>query len=130
MCIVANLADQINNADSISRVIFYEKSGIAFKYYDETVGCDIETLGHMVLSEAAQIKTVEERMRLLYVAATRAIDRLCLVCSAKNLEKKLKTLSAEWLDGEPYISREFLEKSRNMGDWVLSCALLHPAGEV
>ena len=130
VCIVANLASQINNADSISRVIFYEKSGIAFKYYDETVGCDIETLGHMVLSEAAQIKTVEERMRLLYVAATRAIDRLCLVCSAKNLEKKLKTLSAELLNGEPYIGREFLEKSRCMGDWVLSCALLHPAGEV
>ena len=130
VCIVANLSSQINNADSISRVLFSEKLGIAFKYYDEKSGFDTEILGHALMADAAQIKTVEEKLRLLYVAMTRAIDRLCLVCSAKNLDKKLQKLSSTLLDEEPYISREFLEKGRNMGDWILSCALVHPSGEV
>ena len=129
VCIVANLSSQINNADSISRVLFSEKGGIAFKYYDEECGCDIEMLGHAVQADAAQVKTVEEKLRLLYVAMTRAIDRLCLVCSAKNLDNKLKKLASSLQDSAPYISREFLEKGRNMGDWILSCALLHPQGE-
>lgn len=129
VCIVANLASQINNKDSADRVLFSEKGGIAFKYYDEESQSDTELFGHIILSDAAQTKTVEEKIRLLYVAATRAVDRLCLVCSTKNLEEKLKKLSSQLLDNEPYISREFLEKSRNMGDWILSCALIHPQGE-
>ncbi len=130
VCIVANLSSQINNADSISRVLFSEKGGIAFKYYDEECGYDIEMLGHAVMAYHARVKTVEEKLRLLYVAATRAIDRLCLVCSAKNLDDKLKKLSAELSDDMPHISREFLEKGRNMGDWILSCALIHPDGDI
>ena len=129
VCILANLSSQINNADSISRVLFSEKGGISFKYYDEEYQSDTEMLGHIVMSNAAQIKTVEEKLRLLYVAMTRAVDRLCLVCSVKNLEEKIKKLSSAVSDSEPYISREFLEKSRNMSDWILSCALLHPQGE-
>lgn len=129
VCIVANLASQINNADSINRVLFSEKSGISFKYYDEQFERDVEMLGHAVQADAAKVKTVEEKLRLLYVAMTRAIDRLCLVCSAKNLDKKLNNLSSVLMDKPPYISREFLEKGRNMGDWILSCALLHPQGE-
>lgn len=129
VCIVANLSSQINNADSISRVLFSEKGGIAFKYYDEEYGYDVEMIGHAVMADAANAKTTEEKLRLLYVAMTRAIDRLCLVCSVKNAERKLLKLSSALLDDAPYISREFLEGSRNMGDWILACALLHPQGE-
>ncbi len=129
VCIIGNLSSQINNADSISRVLFSEKGGIAFKYYDEQSGVDTEMLGHAVQADAAQVKTVEEKLRLLYVAMTRAIDRLCLVCSAKNLEDKMTKLSHTLLVDAPYISREFLENGRNMGDWILSAALLHPQGE-
>lgn len=129
ICIIGDLASKINNADSISRILFSEKGGIAFKYYDEVLGYDYETLGHALISDFARIKTIEEKLRLLYVAMTRAVDRLCLVCSAKDLDKKLNKLSSSLLDVEPYISREFLEKSTNMGDWILSCALLHPEGE-
>lgn len=129
ICIVANLSSQINNADSISRVIFSEKGGTSFKYYDEEYGCDIEMLGHAVMSDAANTKTVEEKLRLLYVAMTRAVDRLCLVCANKNVENKLAKISASLLCDAPYISREFLEGARNMGDWILAAALLHPQGE-
>ena len=129
VCIVANLSGKINNADSISRVIFNERGGIAFKYFDESVLDDVEMFGHKVMAEAARIKTIEEKLRLLYVATTRAIDRLCVVCSAKDLDDKLHKLSEKLLAEEPYISREFLEKGQNMADWILSAMLLHPCGE-
>ncbi len=130
VCILANLSSLINNADSVSRVLFSEKGGIAFKYYDEEICGDIEMLGHTIMSDAAQVKTVEEKLRLLYVAMTRAIDRLCIVCSAKNLNNKLIKLSDALQDEVPFVSREFLENGRNMSDWILSCALLHPNSDV
>lgn len=130
VCIVANLSSQINNADSISSVLFSERAGIAFNYYDEVLGAQVKTLGHSVMSGVAKTKTVEEKLRLLYVALTRAQDRLCIVCSEKNLESKLEKISSALSDAEPYISREFLEGARSMGDWILACALLHPQGKV
>lgn len=129
VCIVADLSATINQADSTSREIFGSVGGISFKYFDESKSCDVEMFGHKVMSNAARIKTVEEKLRLLYVAVTRAVDRLCIVCSAKDLEDKLTKLSEKFLDEVPYISREFLEKGQNMADWILSCALLHPDGE-
>lgn len=129
ICIIGNLASKINNSDSISRVLYSQNGGISFKYFDESCGYDLETLGHILMSDVARVKTVEEKLRLLYVAMTRAIDRLCLVCSAKDLDKKINKLSESLLDTAPYVSREFLEKSTNMGDWILSCALLHPEGK-
>ncbi len=129
VCILANLSSQINNADSISRVLFSEKGGIAFKYYDEKCGCDIQMLGHAVIAQAARSKTAEEKLRLLYVAMTRAVDRLCLVCSAKNLESKLKKLAGELSNCPPVINRQILESSRSMSDWILAAALLHPQGK-
>ena len=128
VCIVANLASLINNADSINRVLFSEKCGIAFKYYDEKYALDVQMLGHKIMSDVAHQKTVEEKLRLLYVAATRAIDRLCIVCSAKNVERKLQKIASQLSNTPPNISSEILENSRSMGDWILACALLHPQG--
>lgn len=130
VCIVANLSSKINNADSISRILFSEKAGIAFKYYDEAMAYDIEMLGHALMSDVARVRTVEEKLRLLYVAMTRAIDRLCLVCASNNLDRKLENLSSLLQDKAPYVSAEFLEKSSCMGDWILSCLLVHPNGSV
>ncbi len=129
VCIIADLSSQFNRDDSINPILFTQDGGISFKYYDEKLGCDINTLGHILMSDAAKSKTVAEKLRLLYVAMTRAVDRLCLVCSVKNLDDKLTKLSLKLSDSKPYISRPLLEVSLTMGDWILSCAMLHPCGQ-
>lgn len=130
VCIVANLTGEINKRDYVSRTLFNEKCGISFKYYSETQKQDKEMIGHIVSSDSARAKTVGEKLRLLYVAMTRAIDRLCLVCSDNTLDKTLHNLAEKLDDDKPYISREFLQKSNTMASWVLSCALIHPDGKV
>ena len=130
VCIVANLSSKINQSDSISREIFSEKCGISFKYYDEQAAQDVQMLGHKLMSRTARVKTVEEKLRLLYVAATRAIDRVCFVCSSNDLDAKLTSLSNSLSEKAPHVTRDFLEKGLNMSDWILSCALMHPNGDV
>ena len=126
VCIIANLASRINNADSISRILYSENLGIAFKYYNEEQGTDTRLLGHHLISGAAADKTVEERMRLLYVAMTRAEDRLCLVSACKDAQSRLGKIAASLSDKAPYITSDFISSSKTMGDWVLAAALLHP----
>ena len=126
VCIIANLASRINNTDSISRVLYSENMGIAFKYYNEEHGADTRLLGHKLISNLASDKTIEERMRLLYVAMTRAEDRLCLVSACKDAENRLSKLSATISDTPPHLTSDFISSSKTMGDWVLAASLLHP----
>lgn len=130
VCIVANLSSKINQSDAESRDIFSEKCGISFKYYSNELNSDVQMLGHKVMARSIRVKTIEEKLRLLYVAATRAIDRVCFVCSSKDLDKTLTTLSETLGESTPHVTRRFLEKSTKMSDWILSCALMHPNGDV
>ncbi len=129
VCILANLSVEINNSDAVSRIIYSKKFGIAFKYFDEETGCDCELLNHSLASYDIRKNNVDERLRLLYVAATRAEDKLCLVCSVDNAERKLVKLSSALSDVPPYIGAEWLSKSTSMCDWVLACMLLSDSAE-
>lgn len=130
ICIAANLSSRINNADSVSRILFTEKFGLTFKYYDESTDSDINTIGHILTARHTYTETIDERLRLLYVAMTRAEDRLVLVSSNKELESALNRAAAGITQETPVISEYWLNKSSSMNDWVLACALLHPDGEV
>ena len=131
VCIVANLGGEFNKDDYSSSILFKENKGIAFRYYNEATKEETESIGRIILSDSARAKNIEERLRLLYVAMTRAIDKLCVVCSDNNLNKKLQNL-AEQIDDDaaaPNINAAFLRNSTNMAAWILSCALIHPDGK-
>lgn len=69
---------------------------------------------------------VSEEMRILYVAMTRAKQNLIMICSLKNVEKKILSYAAKISDNEklsPYVARS----STSFSDWILMCALKNPS---
>ena len=68
-------------------------------------------------------------MRVLYVALTRARDKLIVTVPLRDAEKRLTNLAASLagLGGaDPY----FVASRRSLGDLLLAAALLHPDGGV
>ncbi len=129
VCIIASMTSRMNKSETTSSIIYKGNYGIAFKYYDEDQSTQIEMVGHSAMKEEANTKLTGEKLRLLYVAMTRAIDRLCLVCTLENYDKHITELAKQVSDTPDYLSREFLESKSNMGDWILGAMLLHPNGE-
>lgn len=129
ICIIANTVSIFNRADSISPILHSEEFGIGFKYYDEELGEKVELLPHALISKKAKIDTVAEKLRLLYVAMTRAEDKLVIVSFSNDISKKLTNLSMKLNDCMPYISEDWISGTGNMNDWILSSALVHPSGE-
>lgn len=129
VCIIAALSSKINKKETNSSIIHQKDFGIGFKYYDEDLDDIVEMIGHRIMKTQANSKLVQEKLRLLYVAMTRAIDRLCLVYSSDNPAKQLAEISEQVSDIPPYLSREFLEAKSNMGAWILAGMLLHPCGQ-
>ncbi len=126
VCIVANTTTRFNNADSVSAILFDEKLGLGFRYYNEQENCITDTLAHKIVSFSAAEISRQERMRLLYVALTRAKDRLCIFASYKDIESKLRKTVGQLSNTEPFIPDSVLKGASSMADWILSAAVLHP----
>lgn len=130
VCIVANLSSKINNTDSISKILYNERLGLTYKYYDEATDDHINTLGHMLTALHTYTENIDERLRLLYVAMTRAENRLVLVSSNKDITSSLNKAAKAIGEDEHTISKRWLDKSISMNEWILACALLHPDADV
>jgi len=128
ICIVGNLSSKINNADSIAKVLYHKDLGISFKYFDNKLNETCEMLGRKLISNKVFDLNLQERQRLLYVALTRAEEKLILVSANKNTEKTVCRI-AENINANG-IDANFVKSVTTMNDWLLGVALLHKDGKI
>ena len=123
VCIIANLSGRINRDDALAKVLYKSDAGVVFKYYDPKTDSYIHSLGHTVASDRAYETIIDEKLRLLYVAMTRAEEKLVMISCCNNLENKLNKI-CESLD-EKAISSTLLKSATTMNDLVVATSLLH-----
>lgn len=70
-----------------------------------------------------------EELRVLYVAMTRAKEKLCLVMSLRQPASLLSRLAAS-LGDDDKLSAFTVLSARSMSEWLLACALRHPSGKI
>ena len=68
-------------------------------------------------------------MRLLYVALTRAKEKLILVGSSKALEKKIEKWSGAGIDDGGNIKSSYVRNQKNYMDWIGAALINHKDGE-
>lgn len=130
ICIVAGLSHKMNKWDSYDNCLYSGDYGIGFKYYDREKADKEENLAHRLLSNENLKRIAEERLRLLYVAMTRAEEKLCLICCLKNANSAL-LLAANASDmGRGQISGRFIKNAQNSAQYIIAAALLHPDAEI
>lgn len=126
ICIIADLSKAINDSDARDSMIFDDKLGVSFRYYDENKGYKFDSLGRKLLSRKMHLTNIEEQLRLYYVALTRAENRIVQVISVNNADEKLSSLASKLSEEPPFIGAGLISSSTSIGDWVLLTALLHP----
>lgn len=128
VCIIADISSKMNRENSIAPMLCSERNGIGFRYTSESLKAVQDTLPHKLNSKAAAVENIEERLRLLYVAMTRAEDRLVIISSSKDRSAQLSNISKKIENGSLRIDADWLASTLSMNDWVLAAALLHPDG--
>lgn len=92
--IVAGLGKSFNRQDIRSRVVIHPELGIGVDWVDTALRTRTASLPKRVLQKALDLEMLGEELRVLYVAFTRAKEKLILLGSAAKLEEKMrKTLS-------------------------------------
>ncbi len=130
ICIVAGLSSKINKSDTVAPVVYSKEYGIGFKYLCKSTIQRQENLGHKVLNEHGKKQIARERLRLLYVAMTRAEEKLCLVCSLNNAGRSLSRAAQASNCGSETIDGDYIINAANSAEYILAAAILHPDAEV
>lgn len=85
---VAGMSRAFNTKDLSSRYIFNQDFGLAIKSVNPDLNIISTSLPHLYVKEKKLAKMKAEEMRILYVAMTRAKERLILVGSIKEWQKQ------------------------------------------
>ncbi len=122
---LADTAHEFNKNDLRAPVLIHPQLGLGCKRTDLSRGLEYPTLARRAIASRLGAELLSEEMRVLYVALTRAKERLYLSCTSKDpaelFDKLSKNLSAP-------MSPEILSAMPSMAQWLLSTALLESGG--
>jgi ATP-dependent helicase/nuclease subunit A len=120
--ILADLSKSFNLQDSKKPLLIHPSLGAGPKLADKARGIEYPTLPRLAAAAKIDNETLSEEMRVLYVAMTRAKQKLYAVCSVKEAEK---TLDALRVNVSSPLEPQAIEDCRSVSDWVLLAALSH-----
>ncbi len=125
VCFLANSSRKFNK--DVGEILFHPELGPGFKLLDQVLMRKYTTFQRDATKLDLDKKAMSEELRVLYVAMTRAREKLIILSSLKNSESTLSKLGAQITDGE-VISPFVVGSANSFSDWLLMCALRHPNG--
>ena len=118
--ILCDLNHRFNGADQTSPVLVHPRLGLGTERVDTARRVRYPTISKIALAQEMEKEMLSEEMRLLYVAMTRAKEKLILVDCLKNARSHVQKLSA--LTELP-VPPQVVRSAKTMGDWVLQVLL-------
>ena len=117
---IGDTARQFNSADQRGSVLVHPTLGLGPKYTDAARGIEYPTLARRAVARRLEREQLSEELRLLYVAMTRARERLFITCAFPDPQKKIARLEPGARERMP---ADELASMRSMAEWLISAAL-------
>ena len=121
VCFLADAAHSFNRLDLIARVQMHSQLGIGFWLREGDVL--FPTLPAMAIRRRIEKETLSEEMRILYVALTRARERMIITFANKEPARYLQGKATAVAGGLP--GAYMLGSVSSMADWITMAALCH-----
>ncbi|WP_455330934.1 helicase-exonuclease AddAB subunit AddA [Exiguobacterium profundum] len=124
--IVAQLGKQFNKRDQMQRVIFHKQYGISLDAIDVVTRTKSETFVKEMIRRDLDATMKAEEMRVLYVALTRAKEKLILVGTVGEPLKHLQ----QWLQvgqSGDLLASEARREAKTYLDWIAPALLRLPS---
>ncbi len=87
LVIVGGMGKEMNRRTQLFNIAFHKDIGIGMRLVDPELGAYTSTLYQKLIRKQQDAESVAEEMRILYVAFTRAQDRLVLLGTVRDLDR-------------------------------------------
>jgi ATP-dependent helicase/nuclease subunit A len=123
--ILGAMDKQFNMMDLNQQYLLHKEMGFASKYIDPVKRITYPTLFFHALKQEKIRELLSEEMRVLYVALTRAKEKLVMVGNVNSLENKLKKWERMMDHAEWVLPAHFRMESKTYLDWVGPALIRH-----
>ena len=127
---VAGLSKQFNLQDLRQGFLLHKELGFGPKYIDAGLGVSYPTLPWLALKKRLSRELLAEEMRILYVALTRAEEKLILVGTAVNLVKDVQRWAEAARGKAQLLEPGYRLRAKSFLDWIGPALLRHRSSEV
>ncbi len=121
--LLCGLGKKFNMIDVSKNILKHKSYGIAPKYINPKLRIYKETLPRLALKNVTKLENLSEEMRVLYVALTRAVDKLILCASVKGVDNRAKKWKRKTSHYNLYSANSYV-------DWICSALYNHKDANV
>lgn len=122
---VSGLGKLFNQQDARASLVIHPDLGIGADWIDTKRRTKAPTLLKKAVQRQIQLENLGEELRVLYVALTRAKEKLYLTGAVSKLEKRLEGLEMVKNEEETRLSYGKLVKARMYLDWIFPALARH-----
>lgn len=124
---VSGMGKQINMQDAKESIVLHPDLGIGSPYVDTQLRIRTRTILQKAVQREILLESLGEELRILYVALTRAKEKLILTGMVSKLEDTLKRFEVLKKQPEERLSYGVRIKGKSYMDWVLAALARHRA---
>lgn len=120
--ILSGMNKKFNLRDAYQEVLVHKHLGLGPRIVNLEDRVYFDSLPKKLIKHQIKFESLAEEMRILYVALTRAVDRLIMIGQVKDIT----TATTKWLRG---CNRHQLTLGQSYLDWVMAVLSTHPASK-
>lgn len=120
---VSGMGKSFNNQDARSKLLIHPDLGIGPDYMEYELRIKAPTLIKKVIQKELELDNLGEELRVLYVALTRAKEKLILTGGIKEPEKKVNKWSEVLEREEETLNLLSLSSAKTYLDWIMPSLL-------
>ena len=125
---VAGCGKQFNLMDTTRSILFHQDLGLGPDYVDYDRRITYSTLAKQALKYKITMETLSEEMRILYVALTRARERLIITGAVKDLRREVKGWATALTVDDFKLPEYKMMQARKFLDWIGPALVRHEDG--
>ena len=119
---LCNAGKQFNKQDLNDSILIHQELGFGPKYKNRSLAIEYPTLAKEAIKLKLEKELISEEMRVLYVALTRAKEKLIITGSSKDWNKSCKEkqemLSLYEQKGQEKLQERLVKKYHSYLDWI------------
>lgn len=125
ICIIGNCAVKFNRCDENSNMVISPKEGIGLVSRKTENLSQYPTVSHKAVKLALKNDSVSEELRVLYVAMTRAKEKLICVGAVKCVDNLIRKCAENVTEGEKRVMPFAVSLCSSYCEWLITAFLRH-----
>ncbi len=120
ICIIAGAFRRFNDMDTKKSLVMDRKLGVAFKLVDTENNVSVDTIARRAIIGKMKKELLSEELRVMYVALTRAEEKLVVLLTSANAQKRACAVAEKIINGE---DKALISSVSGYFDWFMYALL-------